>query len=476
MAKQDNNFLDVEMVVMGALLTDDRADVWKEIINSDCGELTAGDFSDGRIQVIFLAWHKLLEKNSVEPDVLAVLAVLREKKCLAKAGGDEFVANICDIACAAVNAPIYAGMIVENANKRRVINSYQKAMNIIAPIKEEAGADDMPMLAKMNIAEAAVLQVSEDLRRRRGFSGMVAAGDSAKKVYTDILNNINENNFDQYRGLATGFDELDDATQGLRSGELIILAARPGCGKTAFAIFLSVKVLGEPGRSVGFFSLEMPAEQVSMRLLSCVASVDSRHLRSGGKTIKDDTEAIRRLAAAVGKVEGAPFFIEDNSQMNVLDIRSAARALARRQRDEGAPLAMVVVDYLQLVPPDPISIRKGENRAAEVSYISSQLKAMAKELKIPVLALAQLNRGVETRALKKLQLSDLRESGAIEQDADMVFFLQDGAADDSKSVNKMIDFVVAKNRHGRVGFEVKMMFKRNINRFLQVQQEEVFNG
>jgi replicative DNA helicase len=260
-------------------------------------------------------------------------------------------------------------------------------------------------------------------------------------------------------GIATGFTELDKITAGFQRNDLIIVGARPSVGKTAFALNISQNVATKTGENVAIFSLEMGAEQLVMRMLCAEGNIDAQRLRTGSLTDED----WGKLTMAMGSLSNAGIFIDDTPGIRVSEIR----AKSRRLKQEQGGLGMILIDYLQLVQG---SGRSGENRQQEVSEISRSLKALARELEVPVIALSQLSRGVEQRQDKRPMMSDIRESGSIEQDADIVAFLYRDDYYDKESENKnIIEIIIAKQRNGPTG-TVSLAFIKEYNKFVNLER------
>ena len=260
-------------------------------------------------------------------------------------------------------------------------------------------------------------------------------------------------------GIATGFAELDKMTAGFQRNDLIIVGARPSVGKTAFALNIAQNVATKTDENVAIFSLEMGAEQLVMRMLCAEGNIDAQRLRTGSLTDED----WGKLTMAMGSLSNAGIFIDDSPGVRVQDIR----AKCRRLKQEQGGLGMILIDYLQLVLG---SGRSGENRQQEVSEISRSLKALARELQVPVIALSQLSRGVEQRQDKRPMMSDIRESGSIEQDADIVAFLYRDDYYDKESENKnIIEIIIAKQRNGPTG-TVSLAFVKEYNKFVNLER------
>jgi len=350
-------------------------------------------------------------------DVLTVTERLKKRKSLKSVGSSSFLADLANRVPTAAHVEHYGRIVKDTATKRSLMSAATRLVEV--SMDEGLGAGEA-----LDRAESEIFSLSQK---------------SLSKTFTSVRDTLAES-FDRLdelhksgagiRGVPTGFADLDDALAGLQQSNLIILAARPGVGKTSLATNIAQYVAVELKRPVGFFSLEMSREELVDRLLVAQADIDAWKLKTG-KLSEDD---FTKLSNAMGVLAEAPLFIDDTPALSILEMRTKARRL---QVESGVDL--LVVDYLQLA-----RSRQLENRVQEVSEISQGLKNLARELKVPVLALSQLSRAVETRGGKKPQLSDLRDSGSIEQDADVVMFLW--REDDDNTENMMLD--IAKHRNG----------------------------
>ena len=295
-----------------------------------------------------------------------------------------------------------------------------------------------------------------DIRQGRDVRGLRPIKDVVIETY-EFLGKLNSDERDQYIGAKTGYPELDRITGGMTNSDLVVLAARPGMGKTSFALNLSTNVVKETGRTVAIYSLEMSMQQLVSRMLSTAAAVDSHKLRTGNL----DPEEWRRLATSAAHLSGMNIYLSEGAGVSV----SQMKAQLRRLRD----LGMVVIDYLQLMS----SPNKSDNRVLEISQITRDLKLMAKELNVPVLLLSQLNRGLENRPDKRPQMSDLRESGSIEQDADIIMFLYNDYYYNKEKSQKpnITECIVKKNRHGEPS-TIDLIWDAQYTRFLPVERSE----
>lgn len=414
--------------------------------------VTADSFYQHAHQLIFTAMMELNEADQ-GIDVVTVKNTLDDKNQLDDIGGVSYLADLASIVPTAANVVYYAKIVADKALLRRLITT---ATDIVAQSYEDQDNDVNSIL---DAAERQIMNVGED-----------QAGNGFKKI-SDVLNATIED-IDQraqedssVTGLSTGYAELDKVTAGLHPDELVILAARPGVGKTAFALNVAENVAVHTPTTVAIFSLEMGAEQLASRLLCAQGSIDANDLRTGNL----NDEEWKNLVVATGILSRTSIYIDDTPGIKMAEIRAKCRRLAK----ETGNLGLVIVDYLQL-----IEGTGQENRQQEVSVISRQLKRLAKELHVPVIALSQLSRGVEQRQDKRPLLSDIRESGSIEQDADVVAFLyrDDYYNDESDSDNSEdvvdtnageVEVIISKNRSGPRR-TIKLLFVKSYNKFAAI--------
>ena len=413
---------DAEESILGALLIDSSAIV--EVAEF----LKASDFYKPANAKVFAAIMQL-HQTGQPVDILTVSEELERRGQIEEIGGRAALADLCARTPTAVHAKQYARIVERKATLRGLIG----AAGRIASIGYEDPADASEAIDR---AESELFAISE----RRAAQTFVPLRGLLNAAY-DEIDRLHQNR-GQLMGLRTSFTELDKIMQGLQASDFIVLAARPSVGKTSLALNIAENVAVREGKSVGIFSLEMSKEQLVLRLLSSVTKIDSYSLRSG---FIDDM-AFPKIAEAMGTLSKAKIFIDDTASISVMELRTKARRL---KMEHG--LDLLIVDYLQLMQPSQ-SNRDG-NRVQEVSEISRGLKALARELGVPVLALSQLSRATEMRDKAEPRLSDLRESGAIEQDADVVIFLyrESDRTDDANVKGETINFSVAKHRNGPTG-------------------------
>jgi replicative DNA helicase len=395
---------------------------------------------------VFEAILALFERN--EPiDLLTVTEVLRRRNHIEEVGGSAYLASLMEAVPTAANVLHHARMVRETAILRSLINV---ATEVIAECYEHT--EDVEEL--LDRAERMIFEISEQ-RVNAAFANLKELlKDSIR--YTEQLYERHE----LITGLPTGFRDFDQLTAGLQPSDLIIIAARPGMGKTSFALNIARNVgvrVREPRQAVAIFSLEMSKEQLALRMLCAEAEIDSSRLRRGYL----DKNEWGRLVNAANELSDTPIFIDDSPSLTALDIRAKARRL---QAEHG--LGLIIVDYLQLLR----GRGRVENRQQEISEISRSLKALAKELKVPVVALSQLSRAVEQRNMRIPQLADLRESGAIEQDADLIAFIYRDEVYDKDTKDKGIaKIIIGKQRNGPTG-EIELQFSREYARFKDLEK------
>lgn len=427
---------EAEQSVLGAILIDSEA------MALVAEFLRPKHFYDPSLGMIFEACLSLFE-NHKPVDLVTVTSELKKMRALKKIGGGLFLSELLGIVPTAANIEHYAKLILEEYTKRQLISASSR-------IAEEAFSqgDAREILDK---AEAEIFSISQSHLRRDFIQVKDALAQSFDRL--DELHKTTEG----MRGLPTGFVDLDSKLAGMQSSNLLVLAARPGMGKTAFVLNIAQYLTVEKKVPVGFFSLEMSKEELVDRLLVAQADVDAWKLKTGRLSENDFT----RLSEAMGELAEAPLFIDDTPGLNVLEMRTKARRLQIEHK-----IGLFILDYLQLADAG----RKFDSRVTEVSIISQSLKNLARELRVPVLAVSQLSRAVEARGTRKPQLADLRESGAIEQDADVVMFLYREKDPGRWGVEMLIKLLIAKHRNGPLG-ELDLLFKGNRIRFYGVEKK-----
>ena len=426
--------VEAEQAVLGTLLIQDKSLL--KIVEI----LSAEDFYRDAHKVIFEAMVTLFEQR--EPhDLITVTGLLSDQNRLERIGGPAYLASLTDVIPFTGTLVHHATIIRKKAILRRLI---QTSSEVAARCYD--AQDDIETL--VDEAEKTIFEIAQS-RKKHGFESMAKIVPRAFDRIT-MLSDRKEH----ITGVATGYDELDRMTAGLQPSDLIILAGRPSMGKTALAMNMVQHAALINKVPVAIFSLEMSMEQLALRLLCSTGRIDSQRIRTG-RLLDNDWP---KLTRSTGMLTDAPIFIDDSAGISVLEMRAKARRLKSEHN-----LGMVVVDYLQLMQ----GRSRIENRAQEISDISRSLKAMAKELEVPVVALSQLNRSLESRTDKRPQLSDLRESGAIEQDADVIMFIYRdevyNKADDNPN-RGFAEIIVGKQRNGPIGM-VKLTFLAEFTTF-----------
>jgi len=428
---------EAEQSVIGAIFLEPQALITAAEL------LMPEDFYRMAHQKIFQTMISLSDKGQAI-DVVTVTEELSAKKELEDVGGISYLSEIANSVPTAANIVHYARIVEEKALLRRLIR-------VATSIVEDGYAREDEVEALLSEAEKKMMEVSS--RKNAGDFRHI------KDVLVETYDNIEllHTRKGDVTGIPTGFRDLDKITAGFQRNDLIIVAARPSVGKTAFALNVAQNVATKTDENVAIFSLEMGAEQLVMRMLCAEGNIDAQVLRTGALEAED----WRKLTMAMGSLSNAGIFIDDSPGIRVNEIRSKCRRL---QQEHG--LGMIMIDYMQLIAGS--GSKPGENRQQEVSEISRSLKALARELKVPVVALSQLSRGVEQRQDKRPMMSDLRESGSIEQDADIVSFLYREDYYDKETENQnMIEIIIAKQRNGPTG-TVTLAFAKEYNKFVNI--------
>ncbi len=433
--------LAAEKAVLGAVLTDNS------ILTDLAALVDHEDFAHPAHGQIFEAMLDL-DKSSERVDHLTLAERLKQLGKLQTVGGPQYLMQLDLVVPSTANAQQYAKIVKDKAVRRRLAQAARE-------IQKLAGSDAGTLDELLDESERKIFNLAE--KKREG--NLVPVKDLMEHTL-DLIDKMRANTTG-VTGLATGYVDLDLQLTGLHGGELLILAARPGVGKTSFAMNIATHVAMKEKRAAGIFSLEMPAEQLLMRLLASAARVDMKKLRGGGKLTNADEERFQEVAGALYE---APLYIDDTGSLSPFDLRAKARRL--KQKDPS--LGLIIVDYLQLM-----HSKGAESRQLEIGEISRSLKQLSKELDVPIVALSQLSRKVEERKDGKPMLSDLRESGSIEQDADVVMFIHrdvkdsegEGGAGDGGGRRPMeVELIVAKQRNGPIG-SVDMIFIPEYTRF-----------
>ncbi len=414
-----------EQSLLGGILID------PESINEIADIIKADDFYITEHKQIYLAATELFMTNR-EIDVVTLVDTLVKKGIYDKSGGEDYIKTLAEVVPNSLNLKDYAKIVKEKSSLRQLIE-------VCGQINESAYSEQESATGIIELAESKIFAIAQG-RDTKNFRHI-------RDVLGSVYNNLHElsTNPEAAHGTPTGFSGLDRVLVGMGNSDLVLVGARPGMGKTSFALNIATNVAQSTRKKVCVFSLEMSAEQLVSRILSSEALVDSHELRSG----KLSNDSWEKIADASSRLASCDILIDDTSGISVTDMKAKLRRVDN--------LGLVIIDYLQLMQSD----RKIENRVNEVAEISRSLKIMAKELMVPIICCAQLSRGPESRTDKKPMLSDLRDSGAIEQDADVVMFLYrneyyktDATPGENNSAN-IAEVIIAKNRHGSTG-TVKM--------------------
>ncbi|MFJ8158861.1 replicative DNA helicase [Streptomyces sp. NPDC094468] len=428
---------DAEQCVLGGMLLS------KDAIGEVTDLITAADFYRPVHEAIYSAILDVYAKG--EPaDPITVAAELTKRGEITKVGGAAYLHTLVQAVPTAANAEYYAEIVHERAVLRRLTEAGTRIAQL--GYSAEGELDDIVARAQAEVLEAVEARTN------------TAAGSAISTIIERVVDQAGARSEDEITGVPTGFTDLDSLTKGFQPGQLIVLAARPAMGKSTLALDFARAAAIQHGRSVAFFSLEMSEDEIGMRLLSAEARVGLHHLRGG--TVTDDDWA--RIGRRLPDIGGARLHVDDSPGLSVADIRTRTQRIASRDG-----LDLVIVDYLQLLTP---ASRRGASRQEEVAAMSRGLKLLAKTLRVPVIALSQLNRGSEQRENKKPVVSDLRESGAIENDADMVVLLhRDDAYEKETPRAGEADLIIGKHRNGPTA-TLTVAFQGHYSRFVDMAQ------
>ena len=427
--------LEAEQAFLGSLIMDSSA--WDQVSHL----IQSKDFVDVNHKIIFNEIYDLAAAGQII-DVVVLEDCLKSKGVLDKIGGLSYLGQLARKVPTSAHIKAYADIIKEKSIMRELINISNRT---VQAVHQSEQGDVKEVLDK---AESEIF----------GISSLSAVNDGLHKIGPVVNSYIetvySKKNSDEVDYLLTGYSEFDKLVSGLQKSDLIIIAGRPSMGKTAFAMNIAQDIVFKQKKKVGFFSLEMSAQSIALRMLSSLSSVSQQKIRTGDyEASPKDT---KQVTSAIEMMNDCDFYIDDTAAISPMDLRSRAR---RMKRESG--IDMIIVDYLQLMSIPQYS----ENRVNEIAEVTRSLKAIAKELDLPVIALSQLNRGVETRNDKRPFLSDLRESGSIEQDADLIIFLyRDEVYDPNTDQKNIAEIRVEKHRNGPTGF-VKLTFVPHCTRF-----------
>ncbi len=431
--------LDAEASLIGSILLD------SETISDIADKVASDDFYDQRHGEIFAAIMKLYDQHK-PIDLLTVTDYLQKKKQLDRIGGASYLTELTNKVPTASHATHYAEIVAEKAVRRRLIKTAEK-------ITKESFDEELDVRELLAKSEAGLFAVTN-----KSISQDFMSVESILSQSFDRLDELHKDK-SKLRGVPTGFTALDNILAGLQPSDLIVLAARPSMGKSTLAMNIAHHVATKEKQAVLVFSLEMSKEQLVDRLLAAEAGIDAWNIRTGNLGDED----FEKLGEAMGHLSEAPIYIDDTPVISVLEMRTKARREQHRRS-----LGLIIVDYLQLMSGG--GAVSGDNRVQEISEISRGLKAMARELNVPVLALSQLSRSVEQRSPQIPQLSDLRESGSIEQDADVVMFIyrEDYYNPETERQN-ITDILIKKHRNGPTG-KIELYFNSQRLQFMQIEQ------
>ncbi|MEE2757170.1 MAG: replicative DNA helicase [Myxococcota bacterium] len=432
---------EAEQAVLGAILLDNGA------LDRVAESLGHDDFYLPQNKIIFEAMISLSDESK-PIDTVTLATRLDQQSQLEDIGGMEYLLALDQTSATAINVGHHAKIVHDLAELRRLISACTSV------VEKAQGGDYEDQTILFDEAQQLIFEIGA----KQNQGSFVAMNDALKDVLDNVRNAF-ENKI-AVTGTPTGFTDLDNLTSGLNPGDLVILAGRPGMGKTAVALNMASNAARMSGCTVAVFSLEMPTAQLAARMLACEAEVNSRSMRTGHLVNQD----IERLVAAVRRMNDWSIEIDDTAGSTIMEVRSKCRRLASDRNLP--PLGLVLIDYLQLMR-SPTA----KSREQEISEISRNLKGLAKELGIPVVALSQLNRGVESRPNKRPMMSDLRESGAIEQDADIIMFVyRDEYYNEDSEDKGLAELIVAKQRNGPLG-TVKLKFFIEHSRFVNLKRE-----
>ena len=418
------NSIQAEQSVLGGLLIDEEA--WEKI--SD--KITDKDFYDRKHRLIFQSIEDLFRKDS-PCDLITLKENLEQRSELENIGGFNYIATIANDTPTASNIQAYADIVRDRSILRQLM---QAGIDITESIFQVKGFDSKALLEQ---AEQKVFRISQQQSKgQKGFQ-------TAKSALPGIVEKINDmyNSDNSITGISTGFNDIDRKTAGLQASDLVIIAGRPSMGKTTLAMNIAENIAIDDKKAVVIFSMEMSAESLYMRMLSSLGRINQHSIRTG-KLSDDDWP---RLTSAITMLQDAPIFIDDAPSLTPVDLKSRVKRVVREHKID---LGLIVVDYIQLME----SGVKADNRTGQVTAISRGLKALAKEMDVPVIALSQLNRNLENRPNKRPVMADLRESGSIEQDADMVIFIyRDEVYNEHSNDKGKAEIIFAKHRNGETG-------------------------
>ncbi|STY28693.1 Replicative DNA helicase [Legionella wadsworthii] len=441
--KRPPHSVEAEQSIIGGLMLDNQA--WDKVSTKLC----EADFYRTEHRILFRSISALVKRD--QPfDVVTLLDALKSHNELDDAGGEAYLFELANNTPSVANVSAYADIVREKSVQRQLI----AVATEIADSAYNPSGRQVPEL--LDMAETKVFAIGEQ-------TGGDGGPENIKSILVRTVEKIDAlyHNGDAITGLATGLSDLDEMTSGLQPSDLIIVAGRPSMGKTTLVMNMAEHAAIKSGKPVLVFSMEMPSDSLAMRMMSSLGRIDQHKIRTG----KLDDDDWPRVTSAVHMLSEAPLFIDDTPALSPSEMRARARRLAKEQGNIG----LIVVDYLQLMKVPGFN---AENRTAEISEISRSLKSLAKELQVPVIALSQLNRSLEQRSDKRPVMSDLRESGAIEQDADLICFIYRDEVYNEDSPDKgTAEIIIAKQRNGPIG-KVRVAFIGKYTRF----EDLAYNG
>ena len=437
--------IESEKALLGSLIIDSES--WEKISNS----ITPADFYDPKNRDVFSAIYDL-QIHDQPLDILILEENIKSRVLLSKIGGIDYLKELAKTVPTSAHITKYADIVRDKSVMRKLIGASTRT---IESIHQDSSEDIRSILDK---AEADIFSIASDTKKNEG---LIKIGPIVTEMVDSIYNKKRNNVIDY---LLTGYSKLDELMGGLQNSDLIVIAARPSMGKTALAMNIAQDIVFNQKKKVGFFSLEMSSQSIALRMLSSLSTVEFSKIRSGDYELSnDDTTAVTQ---AIDMMQDCPMYIDDTGSITPMTLRSRAR---RMKRDTG--IDMIILDYLQLMTlPE-----KSENRVNEIASITRQLKSLAKELDVPIIALSQLNRSLEQRNDKRPFLSDLRESGSIEQDADVVMFIyRDDVYNPNSEDKNIAEINIAKHRNGPTG-TAKLTFRSQCTRF-EDYTPQIFNS
>ena len=436
---------EAEMALLGCLIIENE--IWARVADS----LIEFDFYQEKNRVVFLSIQSLLNNN--EPaDIVTISNVLRKNNKTEVVGGDSYLEELINCVSDVSNVISYLDIIKETAFSRRIISTAKEIIHLTLNNKDK-NIDEL-----IDIVERKILSVSREFSNRDNKNIL-----DVSTVLRSTIQKIETlyHSGSAITGISTGFEELDHLTSGLQSSELIVIAGRPSMGKTALALNIAESVLLNNDLPVLIFSMEMPAEQIIIRMLASISNIELYNLKNG-KFADSDWP---KLARAVSLLSGRKLFIDDSGTLNPFDVKTKARVVYQKCNN----LGLIIIDYLQLMEMPGSK----ENKNNEISEISRTLKIFSKELKVPIIILSQLNRSLEQRVDKRPIMSDLRSSGAIEQDADLILFIYRDEVynKNSQEAPGMSEIIIGKQRNGPIGV-VKLLFSGEFAKFIDLNKKK----